>query len=307
MGPSITSGSRPAAAVSQISSQSRSPRPVISLKLSHRMARRPGPTATGPAWSAAAGRRTGRLPAARCGGRTTGWPATACGPRRRPSMPGCPGSPAARLGSVSAGSGVPPSGTGVPAVPSARGRAGLAGCAGSVCPCSAGAGAVVHRGEQVLGAEEHAPAGAGGVRLRGEVVPVVAQHGQVLPVRREDLGDREPGGFPARRGCARARPARRGPGGAVRPRVRRMPQRGRDGQPRDRVRVAVELGQDRELVQGQLLVQALDRGPGLIGQPGGGQRAVDSWRWSGRSPCAAASWWRRPPARRTARRPLPAG
>ena len=130
-------------------------------------------------------------------------------------------------------------------------------------PMLARVGAVVHRREQVPGAEQHPAAGTLGVRVRGEVRAVVVQHAQVLPVRREDLADRVPG-----RLQLAADPLVLGVLGAGLAEQFRLVLQRADGsrqhQPRDRVAVAVELGQDRELVQGQLLVQVLDPGPGLF-------------------------------------------
>ena len=99
------------------------------------------------------------------------------------------------------------------------------------------------------------------MRLGGEVLAVVAQHAQVLPVGGQDVGDREPGRFQLA-----AEPLVFGLLGAGLAEqfglVLQDAARGRDGQPRHRVRVTVELGQDRELVQGQLLIQVLRPAPG---------------------------------------------
>ena len=85
----------------------------------------------------------------------------------------------------------------------------------------------------------------------------------MLPVGRQDFGDRVPGRLELLAdslvlgvlGAGLAQPLGL---------VLQDAARGRNGQPGDCVLVAVELGQDRQLVQGQLLIQVLDPGPRLL-------------------------------------------
>ena len=113
------------------------------------------------------------------------------------------------------------------------------------------------------------------MRFRGEDLVVVAEAGQELAVGWQRRGDGDPGCFQfcpealvlGNFGAFLAEPF----GFMVQ---RHAPPR-RAGQPVNRGRVILELGQQGVLIQGQLVVQVPDLGAGVLTELGGGQGVVD--------------------------------
>ncbi len=138
-----------------------------------------------------------------------------------------------------------------------------------------GVGAVEHRGPPVVAAEERPMPGAVAVVIRGQVVTVVRQAGQQRRPRHDLIGHRAARGLQL--GAGPLALGRLGPvlADPLRRVLHRIPVGDGPQQVLHGVRIRLKFGEERQLVQGELTVQAGDLLTGPGGNTAGGQRRLD--------------------------------